>query len=72
VRLTFAAKIPVETEEGLLFTVSSTLFKLKPLLPAYELLIVHEGGTLGVDENQGHWWLYYEQGSRWSCIGDRF
>jgi hypothetical protein len=71
-RLTCQAKIRVETEEGPLFTVSSALFKLKPLLRAYELLIVHGRGALGGDENHEHWWMYYEQGSRRSCIRGRF
>jgi hypothetical protein len=61
-------QIPVETEEGQLFTVSSALFKLKLLLAAYELLIVHEPEARRVDETPEHWRLYYEQSSRWSCI----
>ena len=46
VRLTGATRIAVETEEGLDFTVSSALFKLKLLLSAYELLVVHEPGRI--------------------------
>jgi hypothetical protein len=53
-------KIFDEREQGQLFTVSSALFKGKPLLPAYELLIVHERGTPSDDEDPEHWWLLYE------------
>jgi len=60
-----------ETEGRQISTVSLALFKLKLLLPAYELLVVHDPGRVASSGNPEHWWLYYEQGSRWSCTVGR-
>jgi hypothetical protein len=60
IRLTCGSQNPVEREEGRFFTVSSTFFKLNPLLPAYKFPIVHMRGTPKGDESLEHWRLYYE------------
>ena len=67
VRLTCALQIPVETEEARISPPPRRFFKLKLLRAAYELLVVHDPGRVASVENPKHWWLYYEQGSRWSC-----